>query len=149
MTVIMTVASRLLSCCYVSSSAYSLTLKMEAIYSSETSVDFQRTTWCHIQKIVLFMITTVGTSDSVRCSLIMVFQFARIVFFPIYCDGFGVSYATTSQNTGYIRCDHCYSEATQQFLTVKFPKQPNCCETEATENTAVRGVFYSWRKHSI
>jgi hypothetical protein len=28
----------------VSSSAYSLTLKMEAIYSSETSVDFQRTT---------------------------------------------------------------------------------------------------------
>jgi hypothetical protein len=29
-------------------SAYSVTLKMEAIYSSETSVYFQRTTWCYI-----------------------------------------------------------------------------------------------------
>jgi hypothetical protein len=29
----------------VSGSAYSSTLKMEAICSSETSVDFQRTTW--------------------------------------------------------------------------------------------------------
>jgi hypothetical protein len=32
----------------VASSAYSSTLKMEATYSSETLVDFQRTTQCHI-----------------------------------------------------------------------------------------------------
>jgi hypothetical protein len=31
----------------------------------------------------------------------------------IYCDGFGVSYATTSQNTRYIRCDRCYSTASR------------------------------------
>jgi hypothetical protein len=36
-------ASTLVSC-----SAYSSILKMEAIYSSETSVDFQRTTRCNI-----------------------------------------------------------------------------------------------------
>jgi hypothetical protein len=31
-----------------SCTAYSLNLKMEEIHSSETSVDFQRTTWCYI-----------------------------------------------------------------------------------------------------
>jgi hypothetical protein len=36
-------AFRLVSC-----SAYSSTLKIEVICSSETSVDFQRTTWCYI-----------------------------------------------------------------------------------------------------
>jgi hypothetical protein len=30
--------------------AYSLTLKMEAICSSRTSVDFYRTIWCYIPK---------------------------------------------------------------------------------------------------
>jgi hypothetical protein len=64
----------------------------------------------------------------------------------IYCDGFGVSYATTSQNTRYIRCNRCYSAATQQFLTVK----SFLCETEATENATVReGVFDSRRRHCI
>jgi hypothetical protein len=38
----------------VSYMAYSSTLKMEAKYSSETSVDFQQTTQCYIPKIVLF-----------------------------------------------------------------------------------------------
>jgi hypothetical protein len=33
----------LLSCLF-----YSLTLKMEEMYSSETSIDFQRTTWRYI-----------------------------------------------------------------------------------------------------
>jgi hypothetical protein len=30
---------------------------------SETSVDFQRTTWCYIAKDGLFITTAVGTSD--------------------------------------------------------------------------------------
>jgi hypothetical protein len=33
---------------------------------------------------------------------------------------------------------------------LEFPKQPNCCETEATEDATVReGVCYSRRKHCI
>jgi hypothetical protein len=32
----------------VSCSAYSSTLKIEAIYSLETLVDFKQTIWCHI-----------------------------------------------------------------------------------------------------
>jgi hypothetical protein len=32
----------------ISSLAYSSTLKMDAICSSETSIDFQQTTWCYI-----------------------------------------------------------------------------------------------------
>jgi hypothetical protein len=42
------------------SSAYSSTLKMEAICSSETSVDFQRTTWRYISED-LFRSTTDST----------------------------------------------------------------------------------------
>jgi hypothetical protein len=34
----------------VSSLSYHRTLKIEAIYSSETSIDFQQTTWRHIQE---------------------------------------------------------------------------------------------------
>jgi hypothetical protein len=45
----------------VSCSAYSSTQKMEAICSSETSFDFQRTTWRYSQKVVLFITTTMRT----------------------------------------------------------------------------------------
>jgi hypothetical protein len=41
----------------VSCSSYSTNLKMDAIYSSETSVDFYWTTRRNIQKIVLFIIS--------------------------------------------------------------------------------------------
>jgi hypothetical protein len=64
-----------------------------------------------------------------------------------YCDGFGVPYATTYQNTRYIRCDRCYSTATQQL---RIPKQPNCWKTGAMGNAIVREcVFYSRRTHCI
>jgi hypothetical protein len=39
--------------------AYSLTLKMEVIYSSETSVDLQQTTWYYISED--------GTCYSFKC----------------------------------------------------------------------------------
>jgi hypothetical protein len=44
-----------MDCHLLSSSAYSLTLKMQEICSSEMSVDFQRTTRRCIPKFVLLM----------------------------------------------------------------------------------------------
>jgi hypothetical protein len=42
---------------------YSLTLKMEVKYSSETCADFQQTTRVISQKIELYITTTVEISD--------------------------------------------------------------------------------------
>jgi hypothetical protein len=47
----------------VSFSAYYSTLKTEVICSSETSVEFQRTTWRYIPKTELFITTSVRTSN--------------------------------------------------------------------------------------
>jgi hypothetical protein len=65
----------------------------------------------------------------------------------VYCDGFGASYATIFRIHGVSDVD----VATQRSGTdLEFPKQPNCCETEATENATVReGVFCFRRKHCI
>jgi hypothetical protein len=64
-----------------------------------------------------------------------------------YCDGFGVSCATTFRIHGASDVD----VATQRSgKDLEFHKQPNCCETETTENTTVReDVFYSSCKHYI
>jgi hypothetical protein len=43
--------------------AHSLTLNMEVTYSSETAVDFQRTTERYFSKMELFISTVVRTSD--------------------------------------------------------------------------------------
>jgi hypothetical protein len=74
-----------------------------------------------------------------------------------YCDGFGVSYATTSQNTRYIRYERCYSTVGYGFgvsyattFQIHGTKQPNCWKTGATGNATVgEDVFYSRHKHSI
>jgi hypothetical protein len=44
---------------------YSLTLKMEVTHSSETSVDFQRTTLCYIPEHRLFITTAEKTSNPI------------------------------------------------------------------------------------
>jgi hypothetical protein len=56
----------------VSCSAYSSTLKMEAIYSSETSVDFNGLHGVTSQKIKLIITTAVRTSNS-TCIIIVRF----------------------------------------------------------------------------
>jgi hypothetical protein len=48
-----------------SSLAYSLSLKIEPIRSSETVVDFRRTRSCYIQEIELFIVTAVSSSNPV------------------------------------------------------------------------------------
>jgi hypothetical protein len=65
---ILYIKTDLLDTCFmlVSCLAYSSTLKMEATCSSETSVDFQRTTVRCIPEDKLFIITTVRTSDPTR-----------------------------------------------------------------------------------
>jgi hypothetical protein len=46
---------------------YSLTMKLEATCSSETSFDFQRTTGCYIPDVELFMTTDVRPSNRISC----------------------------------------------------------------------------------
>jgi hypothetical protein len=58
-----TLCSPQLAFTLVSCSAYSSTQKMEAICSSEMSVDFQRTTRRYSQKIVLFITPALRTSN--------------------------------------------------------------------------------------
>jgi hypothetical protein len=54
----------------ISCSAYSSALKMEAIFSSETSVEFQRTTRRYIPKIDLFGFYFVSLPFQVTCLLL-------------------------------------------------------------------------------
>jgi hypothetical protein len=74
-----------------------------------------------------------------------------------YCDGFGVSYATSSQNTWCIRYERCYSTALgtkvdtrdinfncQEFLSNQL------LETRATGNVTVgEDVFFPRCKHPV
>jgi hypothetical protein len=46
--------------------ASSLTLKMEAIFSFEMSVDFQWSIGCYIPETEPFITTAVGTSDPIK-----------------------------------------------------------------------------------
>jgi hypothetical protein len=55
-------------------STYYLTLKMEGVYSSETSASFYQTKRHHIQKIVLFIITLFRPSN-----------FKEVVFMLMSC----------------------------------------------------------------
>jgi hypothetical protein len=60
----------------VSCSVYSSTLKMEAIYSSETSVDFQRTTLRYIREVSILQCPNVFTSFwSVMCLPILLHSY--------------------------------------------------------------------------
>jgi hypothetical protein len=64
-SVILPTSFRLISCL-----TYSSTVKMEAACSSETSVDFQHTTWCYIQENITIQAYDCWNIQITRCTVI-------------------------------------------------------------------------------
>jgi hypothetical protein len=61
----------------VSCFAFSLTLKMEELCSSETLIDRQQITWSYIRKIELVMITAVSTLNAAYI-LMLIYSIQRL-----------------------------------------------------------------------
>jgi hypothetical protein len=77
---------------------------------------------CHLRLLLALDSAVILGSESPGTRDHIVTRRLKVGFRDVHC------YATTSQSARCMRCDRCYSTDTQQFLTVKFPKQLNCCD---------------------